>query len=144
MKAQYYFNECGGWATAEVLSVSPRDGEFAGPLVLTRESSSIGYWRGFNTFDRGIGQLVAPRTLVIHKLFPWDFDGHPGSISYLKFATIKYKRGRLISARQGGKKRKSTCEFFGMRQRVYIPHFSTPLTAYRSPIRHDAPLGWDI
>lgn len=145
MKAQYYFNGNGGWSTAEVLFVRPWEGEFAGPLVQMRETPNWpGYWHGFAYCDWGIGQLVAPRTLVIHKLHAWDFDKYQTAVIFRKFALIKCRRGSIASAQQIGKKRESTCEFFGKRQRVYIPHFSTPLAAYRSPIRQDAPLGWEI
>lgn len=145
MKAQYYFNDCGDLDTAEVLFVRPRDGVFAGPLVkIRRTPNAPDHWRGFESFDWGIGQLVAPRTLVIHRLSHWNFDGCPREIAYRKFAVIRYKNGRVIRARLEGKRRGNVCEFFGKRQRVYIPHFSTPLATYRSPIRQDAPLGWEI
>lgn len=145
MKAEYWMNDGSMVGTAEVLCVKPWDGEFFGPFVCLCEASGRpGYWQGFDRHCRGVGQLVAPQTLVIHNLSVDNLEPRQRALIYRKFAVVKYKRGRIVSAWQAGKTRDYVDEFFGKRQRVYVPHFSTALARYRSPMRCDAPLGWEI
>lgn len=146
MKAFYFADNSGTLRTAEVLFVTPKDGKFYGPLVeLCNTSDAPGYWQGFDYYNLGAGQLVAPDTLVIHKISKYNFRGSLRTMPHRRFVGIEYKSGYRILAEPYGKKKDSALDFFKKSVRSYIPRIKSPLIRYRSPVFDStAPLGWEI
>lgn len=146
MKAAYIADSNATLRTADVLFVSPKDGTFSGPLVeLCNTSDAPGYWQGFDYYNLGAGQLVAPDTIVIFKISKYSFVGMLRTMPYRKFVTIECKEGRIIHALSYGKKKDSALDFFKKSVRSYVPRIKSPLIRYRSPVFDStAPLGWEI